>query len=96
MTVEELYWGQKWLKRQFYAYRSIGERALRRAELARMSGVVTTVMAGLGYRSMFHLPADDIGVDVYRDHQHLPPQPTPIAHRFRSPSERAGEGDDAQ
>jgi hypothetical protein len=50
----------------------------------------------LGYRSMFHLPADDIGVDVYRDHQHLPPQPTPIAHRFRSSSERVGEGDDAQ
>src|SRR5262249_57410457 len=30
MSVEELYWGQKWLKRQFYAYRAIGERALRR------------------------------------------------------------------
>jgi radical SAM superfamily enzyme YgiQ (UPF0313 family) len=86
MTVEELYWGQKWLKRQFYAYRSIGERALRRAGRARMGAVVTTVMAGLGYRSMFHLPADASGVDVYRDRQHLPPQPAPIAHRFRSPS----------
>jgi hypothetical protein len=90
MTVEELYWGQKWLKRQFYAYRSIGERALRRAGLGRMGAVVTTVMAGLGYRSMFHLPADEVGVDVYRDRQHLPPQPAPIAHRFRSPSERVG------
>jgi len=90
MTVEELYWGQKWLKRQFYAYRSIGERALRRVGLGRMGAVVTTLLAGLGYRSMFHLPADEVGVDVYRDRQHLPPQPTPIAHRFRSPSERVG------
>ena len=86
MTVEELYWGQKWLKRQFYAYRSIGERALRRVGLGRMGAVVTTVMAGLGYRSMFHLPADEVGVDVYRDRQHLPPQPEPIAHRFSSPA----------
>jgi radical SAM superfamily enzyme YgiQ (UPF0313 family) len=86
MTVEELYWGQKWIKRQFYAYRSIGERALRRAGLASLGAVVTTVIAGLGYRSMFHLPADAIGVDVYRDRQHLPPQPEPIAHRFSSPT----------
>ena len=86
MSVEELYWGHKWLKRQFYAYRSIGERALRRAGLARMGEVVTTVVAGLGYRSMFHLPADEVSVDVYRDRRHLPPQPEPIAHRFSSPS----------
>jgi radical SAM superfamily enzyme YgiQ (UPF0313 family) len=88
MTVEELYWGQKWLKRQFYAYRSICERALRRAGLARMGEVVRTAVAGLGYRSMFHLPADEVGVDVYRDRQHLPPQPEPIAHRFSSSSYR--------
>jgi len=92
MTVEELYWGQKWVKGQFYAYRSIGERALRRARLARMSDVVTTVVAGLGYRSMFHLPADEVGVDVYRDRKHLPPQPEPIAHRFSSPSYRGNGG----
>jgi len=86
MSVDELYWGHKWLKRQFYAYRSIGERALRRAGPGRMGEVMTTVVAGLGYRSMFHLPADAAGVDVYRDRQHLPPQPEPIAHRFSSPA----------
>ena len=47
---------------------------------------MTTVVAGLGYRSMFHLPADEAGVDVYRDRQHLPPQPEPIAYRFSSPA----------
>jgi len=92
MTVEELYWGQKWLKRQFYAYRSIGERGLRRAGLGQMGEVVTTVVTGLGYRSMFHLSADEAGVDVYRDRQHLPPQPEPIAHRFSSPSYHGNGG----
>jgi hypothetical protein len=49
-------------------------------------------VAGLGYRSMFHLPADEAGVDVYRDRQHLPPQPEPIAHRFSSPAYRGTGG----
>src|SRR2546430_9147854 len=48
MSVEELYWGQKWLKRQFYAYRSIGERALRRAGLGRMGAGGATGVAGAG------------------------------------------------
>jgi radical SAM superfamily enzyme YgiQ (UPF0313 family) len=69
MTVEELSWGQQWVKRQCYAYRAIGERALRRVGLARLGAVVTTVVAGLGYRSMFHLPAEAVSVDVYRDHE---------------------------
>jgi hypothetical protein len=55
-----------------------------------MGAVMTTVVAGLGYRSMFHLPADEMGVDVYRDRQHLPPQRAPIAHRFSSPSYLVG------
>ena len=92
MTVEELYWGQKWLKRQFYAYRSIGERGLRRAVPGKMGDVVKTVVNGLGYRSMFHLTVDEAGVDVYRDRQHLPPQPEPIAHRFISPDYRGTGG----
>lgn len=54
--------------------------------------VVTTVLAGLGYRSMFHLPADESRVDVYRDLKPLPPQPEPIAHCFPDPAEaRHGE-----
>ncbi|HXJ77206.1 MAG TPA: radical SAM protein, partial [Candidatus Methylomirabilis sp.] len=92
MTVEELYWGQKWLKAQFYAYRSIGERGLRRAGHGKMGDVMKTVVNGLGYRSMFHLTADEAGVDVYRDRQHLPPQPEPIAHRFNSPAYRGNGG----
>lgn len=89
MTVEEFYWGQKWAKRQFYSYRSIGERSARRAVQHGMGEFMNTLMAGLGYRSMFHLPTDDEPVDVYRDLKHLPPQPEPIAFRFPYPPKKS-------
>src|SRR5262249_34858577 len=55
MSVEELYWGQKWLKRQFYAYRSIGERALRRAGRWQKGGGRSEGGAGAGFRVHVHL-----------------------------------------
>jgi radical SAM superfamily enzyme YgiQ (UPF0313 family) len=85
MTVEELYWGHKWVKGQFYSYRSIGERMVRRAAQNGAHELLNTLGAGLGYRSMFHLAADDLSVNVYRDLKHLPPQPEAVAYRFPYP-----------
>jgi radical SAM superfamily enzyme YgiQ (UPF0313 family) len=82
MTVEELYWGHKWAKGHSYSYRSIGERMVRRTLLNGTRELLNTLGAGLGYRSMFHLAADEVPVDVYRDLKHLPPQPEPVADRF--------------
>lgn len=90
MTTEELYWGHKWLKRKFYSYRSIGERMIRRGSLHGMGDMLETLVAGLGYRSMFYLPADELPVDVYRDLLQLPPQPEPVACRFPYPSGSEG------
>ncbi len=87
MTVEELYWGHKWVKRQFYSFRSIGTRLVQHANLHDPHQMVTTVLSGLGYRSMFHLPADESRVDVFRERTHLPPQPKPVAYRFPYPHE---------
>jgi hypothetical protein len=56
-----------------------------------MTDLMKTLVAGLGYRSMFHLPADECPVDVYRDLKHLPPQSQPIAYRFPYP-EQNGSG----
>jgi radical SAM superfamily enzyme YgiQ (UPF0313 family) len=84
MTVEELYWGQKWAKRHFYSYRSIGERMVRRTAQNGARELLNTLGAGLGYRSMFQLSAE-LPVDVYRDLKHLPPQVMPAAHRFPYP-----------
>ena len=81
MTVEELYWGQKWAKRHFYSYRSIGERMVRRTAQNGARELLNTLGAGLGYRSMFQLSAE-LPVDVYRDLRHLPPQPAPLANHF--------------
>lgn len=85
MTIEELYWGHKWAKGQFYSYRSIGERMVRRAAQNGARELLNTLGAGLGYRSMFHLAADELSVNVYRDQKHLPPQPEPVAYRFPYP-----------
>src|SRR5262249_37626681 len=85
MSVEELYWGHKWAKRQFYALRSIGQRAVRRARLQGLGELVHTIGTGLGYRAMFHLPSEEVPVDVYRDREHLPPQPQPVPYRFPYP-----------
>src|SRR5215472_12711354 len=38
MTVEQLYWGHKWAKRQFYSFKSIGARGLRRARAIKPGG----------------------------------------------------------
>lgn len=85
MSVEELYWGHKWAKHQFYSLRSIGERAVRRARLHRPRELLNTFGVGLGYRAMFHLPSEDLAVNVYRDRGHLPPQPQPVPYRFPYP-----------
>jgi hypothetical protein len=85
MTVEELYWGHKWAKGHFYSYRSIGERMVRRTLQNGAHELLNTLGAGLGYRSMFRLPADELAVDVYRDLKHLPPQPQPVPYRFPYP-----------
>ena len=87
MTVEELYWGQKWAKRHFYSYRSIGERMVKRAKQNGAHELFNTLGAGLGYRSMFQL-STELPVDVYRDLRHLPPQPAPVADRFPYPEEK--------
>jgi radical SAM superfamily enzyme YgiQ (UPF0313 family) len=84
MTVEELYWGQKWAKRHFYSYRSIGERMVTRAKQNGAHELLNTLGAGLGYRSMFQLSAE-LPVDVYRDLNQLPSQPAPAADRFPYP-----------
>jgi radical SAM superfamily enzyme YgiQ (UPF0313 family) len=84
MTVEELYWGQKWAKRHFYSYRSIGERMVKRAKQNGAHELLNTLGAGLGYRSMFQL-STELPVDVYRDLRHLPPQPAPVADRLPYP-----------
>ena len=47
--------------------------------------LLNTLGAGLGYRSMFHLPIDELAVNVYQDLKHLPPQPKPVAYRFPYP-----------
>jgi len=88
MTVEELYWGHKWAKGHFYSYRSIGERMVRRARQNGAPELLNTLGAGLGYRSMFHLAADELAVNVYRDLKHLPPQAEPVAYRFPYPSRK--------
>lgn len=88
MTVEELYWGHKWAKGHFNSYRSIGERMVRRASQNGAHELLNTLGAGLGYRSMFHLAADALPVDVYRDLKHLPPQAEPVAYRFPYPSRK--------
>lgn len=85
MTVEELYWGHKWVKRQFYSFRSIGERVVRRVKLHGAGNLLKTLGTGLGYRAMFQLPSEDLRVDVYRDRKHLPPQPQPVPYRFPYP-----------
>ncbi|MDE2150359.1 MAG: B12-binding domain-containing radical SAM protein [Gammaproteobacteria bacterium] len=82
MTPEELYWGHKWAKRQFYSYRSIGQRMLRRAKLQGAGELLNTFGTGVGYRAMFRIPSQERDVDVYRDRKHLPPQPIPVAYRF--------------
>lgn len=82
MTPEELYWGHKWAKRQFYSYRSIGERMVRRAKLQGAAELLNTLGVGIGYRAMFRLPNEERGVDVYRDRKHLPPPPDPVSYRF--------------
>ena len=87
MTVEELYWGQKWAKRHFYSYRAIGERMVRRAKQNGVHELLNTLGAGLGYRSMFQLAAE-AQVDVYRDLRNLPPQPAPVAYRFPYPEKQ--------
>ncbi|HET8721137.1 MAG TPA: radical SAM protein [Nitrospira sp.] len=87
MTVEELYWGQKWAKRHFYSYRAIGERMVRRAAENGAHELLNTLGAGLGYRSMFQLSTEQ-PVNVYRDLKHLPPQPTPVAYRFPYPEQK--------
>lgn len=84
MTVEELYWGQKWAKRHFYSYRSIGKRMVIRAKQNGVKELLNTMGSGLGYRSMFQLSSDDLAVDVYRDLKHLPSQPTPVSDRLPS------------
>src|SRR5690348_1085118 len=88
MTVEELYWGHKWAKGHFYSYRSIGERMVRRTVQNGTHELLNTLGAGLGYRSMFRLSADELSVNVYRDLKHLPPQPKPVAYRFPYPSRK--------
>jgi hypothetical protein len=88
MTVEELYWGHKWAKGQFYSYRSIGERMVRRTLQNGTHELLNTLGAGLGYRSMFRLAADELAVNVYRDLKHLPPQPQPVAYRFPYPVQK--------
>ena len=85
MSVEELYWGHKWAKRQFYSFRSIGERAVRRARIHGPGELLNTFGVGIGYRAMFHLPIEDLPVNVYRDNGHLPPQPQPVPYRFPYP-----------
>jgi radical SAM superfamily enzyme YgiQ (UPF0313 family) len=80
MTVEELYWGHKWAKRHFYSFKSITGRGLRRAREMAPGQLVNTVGMGLGYRAMFH--RDKLPVDVYRDRNHLPPPPQPVAFQF--------------
>jgi radical SAM superfamily enzyme YgiQ (UPF0313 family) len=87
MTVEELYWGQKWAKRHFYSYRSIGERMVRRTAQNGARELLNTLGAGMGYRSMFQLSAE-LPVDVYRDLKHLPPQPAPVVHRLPYPESK--------
>jgi len=82
MSVEQLYWGHKWAKRQFYSFRSIGERMLRRAKLTDPLDLISAVGIGFGFRSMFLFPNDYLDVDVYRDGKHLPPPPVPIPYRF--------------
>ncbi len=85
MTVEELYWGHKWVKGHFNSYRSIGERMVRRTIQNGAHELLNTLGSGLGYRSMFHLAADTAAVNVYRDLRHLPPQEEPVAYRFPYP-----------
>jgi radical SAM superfamily enzyme YgiQ (UPF0313 family) len=88
MTVEELYWGQKWAKRHFYSYRSISERMVTRAKQNGAHELLNTLGAGLGYRSMFQL-STELPVDVYRDLNHLPSQPAPAADRFPYPQKNS-------
>lgn len=88
MTVEQLYWGHKWAKGQFYSYKSIGKRAIQRASQNGFGELLNITGCGLGYRSMFHLAADSAPVNVYRDMDHLPPQEEPIAYRFPYPAKK--------
>ncbi|WP_447598321.1 B12-binding domain-containing radical SAM protein [Nitrospira sp. Nam80] len=88
MTIEELYWGQKWAKGHFYSYQSIGRRMVSRAKENGPHELLNTLGSGLGYRSMFRLAMDEVSVDVYRDLKHLPPQPSPVAYRFPYPPKR--------
>jgi hypothetical protein len=88
MTVEQLYWGHKWAKGQFYSFRSIGQRAIQRASQNGFGELLNITGCGLGYRSMFHLAADSAPVNVYRDMNHLPPQDEPIAYRFPYPPKK--------
>jgi radical SAM superfamily enzyme YgiQ (UPF0313 family) len=88
MTVEQLYWGHKWAKGQFYSFKSIGQRAIQRASQNGFGELLNITGCGLGYRSMFHLAADSVPVNVYRDMNHLPPQEEPIAYRFPYPPKK--------
>lgn len=88
MTVEQLYWGHKWAKGQFYSFKSIGQRAIQRASQNGFGELLNITGCGLGYRSMFHLAADSAPVNVYRDMNHLPPQEEPIAYRFPYPPKK--------
>jgi radical SAM superfamily enzyme YgiQ (UPF0313 family) len=85
MTIEQLYWGHKWAKGQFYSFKSIGQRAIQRASQNGFGELLNITGCGLGYRSMFHLAADSAPVNVYRDMKHLPPQEEPVAYRFPYP-----------
>jgi len=84
MTVEQLYWGHKWTKRNYYSFGSIGRRIARRVSLKEPEALLKAVGTGLGTRSMFLFQNDRIDVDPYRD-RHLPPPPVPIPYRFPYP-----------